>query len=73
VAYADNVRGPWKKDPRGRLFLGGHLAVFPGPDGRRWFSYRGESNSSARGLLCVDPFQVDGAGSVQTAAPTLGP
>ncbi len=72
VAYADNVRGPWKKDPRGRLFLGGHLAVFRDPDGRRWFSYRGESNNFARGLLCVDPFQVDEAGSVQTAAPTLG-
>ncbi len=65
VAYADTMLGPWKKDPRGRLFLGGHLAVFRGPDNHRWFSYRGESDNNARGLLCADPFELDSAGRIQ--------
>ncbi len=73
VAYADSVLGPWTKDPRGRLFAGGHLAVFDGPDGRKWFSYRGESRNPARGRLCVDPLEIDAAGRAQTIAPTLGP
>jgi xylan 1,4-beta-xylosidase len=72
VAVADSVVGPYKKDPRGKLFTGGHVAVFNGPGERRWFSYRGESDSKARGLLCIDPFQVDSSGWVQTIAPTLG-
>lgn len=73
VAYADHVLGPWKKDPRGKLFLGGHLAVFSGPDGRPWFSYRGESNDAAHGRLCIDPLDVDQNGTIQTAAPSLKP
>jgi beta-xylosidase len=68
VAYADRPLGPYRKDPRGKVFLGGHLAVFAGPDGRRWFSYRGEGADAARGLLCIDPFTIDGAGLVQAAA-----
>lgn len=72
VAVAKNVLGPYQKDPRGRIFEGGHLAVFDGPDGRKWFSYRGESRNNAHGLLCVDPFELDGADRVQTAAPTIG-
>ena len=73
VAYADAPTGPWKKDPRGRLFLGGHLAVFDGPGGERWFSYRGESGGGAAGRLCVDPFWLDAAGRVGTPAPTTRP
>ena len=72
VAVADSVLGPYRKDPRGRIFTGGHLAVFSGPDGRRWFSYRGESRNKARGLLCVDPFDVDGSGAIKTLAPSVG-
>ncbi len=73
VAVADHVRGPYRKDPRGKIFTGGHLAVFNGPDGRQWFSYRGESRNPAHGLLCVDPFDMDPSGRVQTLAPTIGP
>jgi beta-xylosidase len=72
VATADNVFGPYRKDPRGKVFAGGHLAVFGGPDGRRWFSYRGESPDKAHGLLCIDPFGVDARGAVTTLAPTIG-
>ncbi|MEI7732105.1 MAG: family 43 glycosylhydrolase [Verrucomicrobiota bacterium] len=59
VAYADSPLGPWKKDPRGKLFLGGHLAVFDGPDHRKWFSYRGESNDAAHGKLCIAPVNLE--------------
>ena len=72
VAYADHPLGPWKKDERGKVFHGGHLAVFPGPDGRRWFSYREEKYPEKRGFLCIDPFDVDQDGRVQAEA-TLGP
>lgn len=41
AAVADNVWGPYKKQPQ--VFLGGHIAVFTGPDGKEWLSYRGES------------------------------
>lgn len=72
VAYADNPMGPWKKDPRGKIFLGGHLAVFDGPDGRNWFSYRGEGNNRARGFLCIDPFSFSAAGLFESNGPTVG-
>ena len=72
MAYADHPLGPWKKDPRGKLFLGGHLAVFNGPDNRKWFSYRGESRNKAHGLVCIAPFDVDASGTIKTIAPTIG-
>lgn len=65
VATADSPLGPYRKDPRGQIFLGGHLAIFDGPDGRKWFSYRGENANKARGLLCVDPLDIDAEGRVQ--------
>ncbi len=71
VAYADSMSGPWRKDPRGQVFFGGHLAVFDGPDGNKWFSYRWEKDSRARGRLCVDPFVMDADGRIQ-ARETLG-
>jgi beta-xylosidase len=55
AAYADNPMGPWKKDKRGKVFKGGHLTVFNGPDGKDWFSYRGESGGPSHGRLCIDP------------------
>jgi len=73
VAAADHVLGPYRKDPRGRIFEGGHLAVFDGPDGGKWFSYRGEAPNAARGRLCIDPFTLDAKGRVQTSAPTIRP
>ncbi len=71
VATADSPLGPYAKDPRGKIFLGGHLALFDGPDGRKWFSYRGENANKARGLLCVDPLDLDAQGKVQ-AKDTVG-
>jgi hypothetical protein len=59
VAYADTPLGPWKKDTRGKIFLGGHLAVFEGPDNRKWFSYRGESSDAAHGTLCIAPVNLE--------------
>jgi len=73
VAVADRVMGPYEKDSRGRIFEGGHLAVFDGPEGDKWFSYRGEARNQARGLLCADPFTLDAEGRVQTVATTVGP
>ena len=70
VAYADNPLGPYTKDPRGAVFYGGHLAVFDGPDGRKWFSYRIENSDKNRGLLAVDPFDIDANGKVQSSGPS---
>jgi hypothetical protein len=70
IAYADNIMGPWKKDPRGQVFYGGHMAVFNGPDDRFWFSYRWEMTNKHRGLLCVDPITIDAKGLIQTSGPT---
>ena len=71
VATADHPLGPWKKDPRGRVFWGGHLAVFDGSDGRHWFSYRGEKLRPTWGLLCVDPFDIGADGRVHCGEPTM--
>jgi len=65
VAYADSMRGPWRKDLRGHVFFGGHLAVFDRLDGSPWFSYRWEKDARARGRLCVDPLALGAAGRVQ--------
>ena len=70
VAVADKVLGPYEKDPRGKLFLGGHAAIYDTPSGTRWFSYRNEVlGSPQHGKLCVDPFVIDKDGKVQTPAP----
>jgi beta-xylosidase len=73
AAYADSPLGPWKKDARAKVFFGGHLAVFDGPDGRKWFSYRQEQHDRSRGLLCIDPFDVDRDGRIQAPVPTTTP
>jgi beta-xylosidase len=65
AAYADTVMGPYHKDPRGKVFFGGHIAVFDGPDGRKWFSYRWERDNRARGRLCIDAMDFDKDGHVQ--------
>ncbi len=71
VAYATNVTGPYQKDPRGKLFLGGHAAIFTGPDGGKWISYRCEvPRSPAAGRLSIEPFRLDASGKVQPIAAT---
>jgi hypothetical protein len=65
AASGDSAMGPFKKDPRGKVFNGGHVAVFDGPDGRKWFSYRWEKDAKSRGLLCIDPLDLDKDGRAQ--------
>ena len=73
AAYAESVTGPWKKDPRGQVFHGGHLAAFHGPGGRSWFSYRSEKERQTRGLLSIDPFDLDPAGVLRCDGPSTRP
>lgn len=70
AAVADTIWGPYQKQPQ--VFLGGHIAVFTGPDGKEWFSYRGESGGKAQGRLCVDPISFDDAGFVKPFRPSFG-
>jgi len=70
AAVAEHIWGPYKKQPQG--FLGGHIAVFTGPDGKDWFSYRGESGGKAQGRLCIDPIQFNEDGSIKASAPSTG-
>jgi xylan 1,4-beta-xylosidase len=68
AAVADNIWGPYKKQPQ--VFRGGHIAVFTGPDAREWFSYRGESGGKAQGRLCIDPVQFNDDGTVKSFEPS---
>ena len=71
VAIADSIWGPYKKEPQ--IFLGGHIAVFKGPDGKEWFSYRGEAGGKSQGLLCIDPIPFNEDGTISRFEPTTGP
>ena len=73
AAYADNALGPWKKDARGKVFYGGHLSVFDGPNKKKWLAYRIEDRDDKRGLLAIDPFTLASDGTVQASAPTVAP
>jgi beta-xylosidase len=68
AAVADNLWGSYKKQPQ--VFLGGHIAVFDGLDGREWFSYRGESGGKPQGRLCITPIQFNKDGSVKPFKPS---
>ncbi len=70
AAYADNPLGPWSKDPRGKVFEGGHLNVFDGPDGRKWFAYRREQDAPQRGTPAAQPMDFDTRGRVIVDVPT---
>jgi len=61
----------YQKQPQ--VFLGGHIAVFTGPDGNLWFSYRGESGGKAQGRLCIDPIQFNEDGSIKLFQPSANP
>ncbi|MCL2348345.1 MAG: family 43 glycosylhydrolase [Planctomycetaceae bacterium] len=65
LACSDHPMGPWKKDARVRVFLGGHLAIFDGPDGKKWYCYRNESGiRGMHGKPCIDPVEFNPDGSV---------
>lgn len=71
VATAKSLAGPWTLDPRWRLFPGGHQAIFRGPDGRFWTSYKHEQSDDAP-WLNIDPIDFDAQDRVQVT-PTKGP
>jgi GH43 family beta-xylosidase len=71
AAVADNIWGPYRKTPQ--VFLGGHINIFTGPDGKDWYSYRGESGGKSQGRLCVDPVQFNPDGSVRPSEPSTEP
>jgi len=71
AGVADNIWGPYKKTPQ--VFLGGHINIFTGPDGKDWYSYRGESGGKSQGRLCVDPVQFNADGSIKPSEPSAGP
>jgi len=71
AAVADNIWGPYKKQPQ--VFLGGHIATFPGPDGREWMSYRGEAGGKCQGRLCIDPIPFNMDGSITPFTPSSTP
>ena len=68
VAMADNIWGPYVKHPQ--IFLGGHISVFTGPDGKEWFSYRGEAGGEQQDRLCIDPISFDKEGLPQPFSPS---
>jgi beta-xylosidase len=70
MATSDNIAGPYTKQPQ--IFLGGHISVFIGPDGKEWFSYRGESFDEAHGKLCIDPIPFSSDGSLKPFPPSKG-
>lgn len=71
LATADSIWGPYTKQPQ--VFQGGHIAVFTGPDGKPWFSYRGESGGKSQGLLCVDPIPFEEDGTLNPFLPSTTP
>jgi xylan 1,4-beta-xylosidase len=71
VATAQSLSGPWTLDPRWRIFPGGHQALFRGPDGRFWTSYKHEESDIAP-WLSIDPVDFDAEGRVHVT-PTQGP
>ena len=71
VATAKSLAGPWRLDPRGRVFPGGHQALFTGPDGRFWTAYKHEESPNAP-WLNIDPVDFDAQGAVHVT-PTTGP
>ena len=68
AAVAGDIWGPYKKQPQ--VFLGGHIAVFQGPDSKEWFSYRGEAGGKSQGRLCLDPIQFTETGMIAPFPPS---
>jgi hypothetical protein len=71
AAIADNIRGPYEIHPQ--IFIGGHIGTFTGPDGKDWFSYRGEwQNHPGFGELNIDPVPMNDDGTLFKSYPTTG-
>ena len=75
AAYSSAISSyNYSLDPSGAVFWGGHLTVFDGPCGARWFAYREEEWGAFRGRLAIDPFTLDADGRVMARGmPSLGP
>ena len=71
LSYADHPMGPWTQDERPGVFWGGHGAVFDGPDGRWWYSYKNEKfNGAGEDFLCIDPLDFLSDGRIASGDPT---
>ncbi len=71
VAIADNIWGPYEIHPQ--IFIGGHIGTFIGPDGKDWFSYRGEwRDHPGWAELNIDPVPINTDGTVFKAYPAHG-
>ena len=71
VSYADHPMGPWTQDPNAGVFWGGHGAVFDGPDGRWWYSYKNEKfNAVGEDFLCIDPVNILPDGRIGVSEPS---
>jgi hypothetical protein len=71
VSYADHPMGPWTQDPNPGVFWGGHGAVFDGPDGRWWYSYKNEKfKAGGEDFLCIDPVKMLPDGRIAPSEPT---
>ncbi|MEI7422938.1 MAG: family 43 glycosylhydrolase [Prolixibacteraceae bacterium] len=71
VSYADHPMGPWTQDPLAGIFWGGHGAVFDGPDGRWWYSYKNEKFAAqGEDFLCIDPVNFLPDGRIGYSEPT---
>ena len=72
LAYADHPMGPWKKDPKAQVFKGGHLTVFDGPGGHKWYSYRHENGvRGVHGRPCVDLVEFNADGTIRSSEPSI--
>jgi hypothetical protein len=71
AAIADNIWGPYEIHPQ--IFIGGHIGTFIGPNGKDWFSYRGEwRNHPGFGELNIDPVPMNEDGTMFKSYPTTG-
>jgi hypothetical protein len=63
VSTAPCLSGPWKLDPRGPVFNGGHQSEFIGPDGNWWACDKHE-HSDTSGWVSIDPITFGPDGSL---------
>ena len=69
TAVANNIWGPYTK--QAQTLQKGHAAVFTGPDGEPWLSYRGEeAGKASHGRLCIDPITFNEDRSVRPERPS---
>ena len=78
IAYADSMRGEWKKQennpimtPASPITACGHNSVFEGPNGELWMAYHVTTQEDDVEHLAIDEVAFTEDGKVKTDAPTL--